>query len=95
MALSWTKENPPRWDVEKARIVGGAALGFDGTSVGDLLAGEWWRVDADGVAAGYGWIDLNWGDGEMLLAVDPARQGQGVGSFIHDRLQEEARSHGL
>ncbi len=36
-----------------------------------------------------------WGDAEVLLAVDPARQGHGVGTFIMDHLEDEARARGL
>jgi ribosomal protein S18 acetylase RimI-like enzyme len=31
----------------------------------------------------------------MLLAVDPAHQGRGVGTFVLDRLEEEAGRRGL
>lgn len=95
MPFTWTKESPPRWDAAKRRILGGTVLGFDHTQEGELLAGEWWRADDHDTPVGYGWIDMNWGDGEMLLAVDPAWQRKGVGSFILDHLQEEARHHGL
>jgi GNAT superfamily N-acetyltransferase len=60
-----------------------------------VLPGDWWRVDDDGVVVGYGWIDYSWGDAEVLLAVDPARQSNGVGTFILDRLDEEAAARGL
>ena len=28
---------------------------------GDLLPGDWWRVESDREIAGYGWLDYNWG----------------------------------
>lgn len=99
-SLRWIRENPARWDADKARIVGGAADGiFDpayrGRTEGDLVPGEWWRVEDAGRVVGYGWLDVSWGDAEILLATDPEQQKRGVGSFILDRLEEEARSRGL
>lgn len=98
MDLKWIHEDPAQWDAGKERIVGGAPDGVftlpDQTD-GDLVAGEWWRVEADGALAGYGWMDTVWGDAEVLLAVDPDRRGQGIGTFIMDRLEEEARKRGL
>jgi len=98
MSLEWIHENPPYWDREKARIVGNAPPGiFDLAAYGDgdMLPGEWWRVERDGSVLGYGWMDTTWGDAEILLAVDPSAQRDGVGAFILDRLDEEAASRGL
>lgn len=98
MTLEWLAESPPYWDEAKARIVGGApagALHLPRVSPGDLLPGEWWRVEDRGATVGYGWMDCTWGDAEILLAVDPAREGEGIGSFILDRLEEEGRSRGV
>jgi len=98
MSLEWIQENPPRWDRSKAEIVGGAPDGvfslgrFD---AGDLIPGEWWRVESEGAVVGYGWMDCTWGDAEILLAVDPARRERGVGTFILDRLESEAGQRGL
>lgn len=98
MSLEWIRENPPRWDAPKAAIVGGAPEGVFAPSeraAGDLLPGEWWRVEDDGRVVGYGWMDCIWGDAEILLSVDPAAQGRGIGTFILDRLEEEASARGL
>ncbi len=98
MGFAWTRENPPHWDEHKAEIVGGAPRGiFDlpHYKQGDVLPGEWWRVEDDSGVVGYGWMDTVWGDAEILLAVTPDRQKQGVGSFILDHLEEEARARGL
>ena len=98
MSLSWIHENPPRWDAQKQRIIGGAPDGIfelPGWQAGDLLPGEWWRVVEDGEVAGYGWMDCTWGDAEILLVVEPGARGRGVGSFILERLEEEARARGL
>ncbi|NIM00083.1 MAG: hypothetical protein GTN89_03960, partial [Acidobacteria bacterium] len=83
MALKWIAENPPHWDENKQRVIGGAPEGiFDlgDHEPGALIPGEWWRVEDDGGVAGYGWMDCTWGDAEILLAVAPGRQGGGVGT---------------
>ncbi len=98
MNLRWIPESPPYWDEGKSRIVGGApegALQVPAHREGDLLAGEWFRVEADGEPVGYGWMDCTWGDAEILLAVVPDRQGSGVGTFILDRLESEGRERGV
>lgn len=98
MPLSWNRENPAQWDAPKQRVVGAAPEGalpvYDMTA-GGVAPGDWWRVDRDGVVAGYGWMDTVWGDAEVLLAVDPAHQGAGVGTFILEHLEVEARQRGL
>jgi len=100
MSLRWIHEAAPRWDADKARIVGGAPAGiFDqryaAMRAGDVAPGEWWRVEDDGKTAGYGWLDLVWGDAEILLATDPVARRRGVGSFILERLGEESRARGV
>ena len=96
MALAWIRESPPEWDAGKRRIVGGAPRGIFDTRFaklveGELVPGEWWRVESDGRAVGYGWLDAVWGDAEILLAVDPEVRGSGVGTFIVDHLEAEAK----
>ena len=44
---------------------------------------------------GYGWMDCTWGDAEILLAVRAENGGRGVGTFILDRLEEEAATRGV
>lgn len=101
MTFTWSHENPPQWDAAKKRQIAAAApgsLGVDKLSrfkEGDLIPGDWWRVEADGELVGYGWMDSTWGDAEILLVVDPAHQGKGVGTFILGKLEEEARSRGF
>ncbi len=100
MGLRWIYESPPYWDADKSRIVAGVGPGiFDPGLVdqieGTLLANDWWRVVQDDVTVGYGWMDTTWGDAEILLAVQPAARGQGVGTFILDRLEHEARGRGI
>jgi GNAT superfamily N-acetyltransferase len=97
MGLAWIHENPPRWDGDKARITGAApgVFDFDDLRPSDAVPGEWWRVEDDGSVVAYGWMDTVWGDAEMLLAVDPAHEGQGVGTFVIERLEEEASNRGL
>lgn len=100
MGLSWVRESPARWDSHKAHIVGAAAAGVFDTRLkalreGDLVPGEWWAVVDGGKTIGYGWMDVCWGDAEILLAVDPESRRRGIGSFILDRLHEEAHRRGL
>lgn len=98
MTLSWVREEQPRWDQDKQRVVGSAPEGvftFD-YAEGDLLPGEWWVVSTeDDTVVGYGWLDSMWGDAEILLAVDPAAQHHGVGGFILEQLEREAGRRGL
>lgn len=102
--MQWIHETPPRWDADKARLLAAAPPGSLPASVqaqalerpaGTPLAGDWWRVDLEGAVVGYGWMDIVWGDGEVLLVVDPQAQGSGVGSFIMERLAEEAAARGI
>lgn len=97
MAFRWVHENPPLWDAGKARVIGAAPDGVFSLDRRDgaVLAGDWWRVEDDGEIIGYGQMDNNWGDAEVLLAVDPARQHTGVGTFILDRLEDEAIARGI
>jgi GNAT superfamily N-acetyltransferase len=98
MSFTWIREQSPVWDADKERVVGGAPPGvFDFVDLqpGDLIAGEWWRVEDDGQVVAYGWIDVVWGDAEMLLAVEPSAQGRGIGTFVVDRLEKEAAKRGL
>lgn len=99
MGFHWYEEVPPRWDHAKARIIGGAPPGvfdFASTAAGDLLPGQWWRAEDDERrVVGYGWMDCNWGDGEILIAVDPDRHGRGAGTFILDQLRREAAQRGV
>lgn len=100
MNLDWIRESPAKWDEDKRRIIGDAPTGiFDRRyrelAAGTLLPGEWWRVEEEGRVVGYGWLDVVWGDAEILLASDPEARGRGLGSFVLDRLEKEARSRGL
>lgn len=98
MGFEWIHEDAPRWDGDKDRIVGGAPAGIFNLGnyrAGDVIPGEWWRVAESGATLGYGWMDANWGDAEILLAVDPAARGRGVGGFILDGLEREAARRGL
>lgn len=98
MALTWVREDTPRWDAAKQEIVGGAAPGsldLAPLGLGDLAPGEWFRVEEDGRTVGYGWMDCTWGDAEITLAVDPAHRQQGVGAFIVEHLGREAGSRGV
>jgi len=98
MARTWIREDTPRWDAGKQAIVGGApsgALEIGRFAAGDLVPGEWFRVEDDGKTVGYGWMDCTWGDAEVTVAVDPRKRGAGVGAFIMDHLGKEAASRGV
>jgi GNAT superfamily N-acetyltransferase len=102
MELRWVREDTPVWDADKKRVIGGAP---DGAFVipfadGEELPGEWWSVrDGDpgsDAVVGYGRLDTTWGgDAEILLAVDPDRQRQGIGSFVLAGLEAEAAARGI
>lgn len=62
---------------------------------GTLLPGDWWRLEEEGAVVGYGWMDVNWGDAQVLLAVHPAHQRRGHGGRILDHLATEAKAQGL
>lgn len=97
----WVLEVRPVWDAVKERILGGAPDGaFDlRYGLGDPVPGEWWAArvaSPDGDIVGYGRLDIaRGGDAEVLLAVDPARQQEGVGSFILARLDAEAAARDI
>ncbi len=100
MGMTWIHESPSYWDANKTRIVAGAKAGIFEPSLvdraeGTLLPNDWWRVEEDGKTVGYGWMDITWGDAEILLAVSSESRGHGVGTFILDRLEAEARERGL
>lgn len=99
--FEWIPEpSPSRWDADKERIVGAEAPHAVGSRYaslreGDIVPGKWFRVESGGSVVGYGWMDMNWGDAEILLATDPQSRGRGVGTFILEQLRSEARSRGL
>jgi GNAT superfamily N-acetyltransferase len=100
MTLHWHPDRPARWDADKARIIGDAEPGifdarFNRLKSGDPLPGEWWRVADDGDTVGYGWLDIVWGDAEIVLATAPDARHKGVGTFTLDHLEHEARERGL
>lgn len=98
MPLTWTREENPTWAEHKSRIIGGAPAGaFDLSRYtgGGTLPGEWWRVEEQQRVRGYGWMDVVWGDAEILLAVDPAAGRAGIGAFILEQLANEAASRGV
>src|SRR3990172_5667652 len=98
MARQWIHEKPGCWDSRKAAILGGAPTGAfpaEKRNEGDLLPGEWWRVEDEGAVVGYGWMDEVCGEAQVLLAVDPLSQGHGIGTFILDQLEKEALRRGF
>lgn len=97
MALAWDREEAPRWDPDKQGIIGGAPPGvFDiDHADGSPLPGDWWSTRDEHTVVGYGWLDVAWGDAEILLAVDPQAQATGVGSFVLDNIEHEAAARGV
>jgi N-acetylglutamate synthase-like GNAT family acetyltransferase len=97
--MDWIKEGTTRWDDEKKRVVDAPSGIFDRRyselSKDDIVPGEWWRVEDDGKIVGYGWLDIVWGDAEILLATAPEARGRGVGSFILREIENVARQHGV
>lgn len=96
--LTWEREARPVWDAEKERIVASApdgALALDFAD-GAELPGDWFVAKDGDAVVGFGVLDTTWGgDAEITLVVDGDRQGQGVGSFVMDRLEQEARARGI
>ncbi len=99
MTLAWHKDDDPHWDADRGRLFGDtelASVGMQRPPDGEFVADEWWRVtDGAGDLVGYGWLDSEWGDAQISFLVAPERRGQGIGEFVVDRLEEEARSRGL
>ncbi len=100
MALEWIQETKPSWNDDKARILGGAPQGaFDRRykllKKGDSLPGDWFKAVDAGKTVGFGWLEIEFGDAEILLATDPKAQEKGVGSFVITQLEAEARKRGL
>ena len=97
--MDWVREDLPRWDADKQRMFDDVALrsvGMDRPADGASLADEWWHVVGDaGAIAGYGWLDSEWGDAQITFFVDPAHRGDGIGEFVLDHLEDEARKRGL
>lgn len=98
--MEWIKEGTTSWDGNKKRIVGDAPTGifdrrYGELEAGDIVPGEWWRVEVGGEVVGYGWLDIVWGDAEILLATAPDARGRGVGTFILGELEKEARRQGV
>jgi N-acetylglutamate synthase-like GNAT family acetyltransferase len=99
VSFTWHRDIPV-WDADKLRIVGGTAKGILDSRYADIQEGttvpcNWFRAERDGVVVGYGWVDVNWGEAEILLATADDAQGSGVGSFILEKLDDEARRMGL
>ena len=100
MTLKWINESPSYWNADKSRIIAGAPVGvfdvrFGRMNDGDRMSGEWWRAEDDNRTVGYGWLDVVWGDAEILLATDGEAKGKGVGTFILENLEAEAKKKGL
>lgn len=95
--LSWERAERQTWDDDVQRVVGGAPEGvFDLPRDGSVLPGDWFAArDAAGRVLGLGWLEVEWGDAEVLLATDPDASGRGVGAFVLAHLEQEAVARGV
>jgi ribosomal protein S18 acetylase RimI-like enzyme len=96
--LQWVHEEDPRWDDDRERVFASVPEGVFRTAsrtAGERLSSDWWRAERDGSVVAYGWLDDVWGDAEILLAVDADARRSGIGSFVLERLEEEAAARGL
>jgi GNAT superfamily N-acetyltransferase len=99
MSHSWEALSSPRWNEDFARIVGGWPEGVfprAGWTDAGIVPGAWWAVRSEtGAVVALAVLDTVWGDGEVMVAVDPACVRTGAGRFAMEQLQVEARSRGL
>lgn len=96
--LSWRRDSQPTWDEDRRRIIGGAPDGaFElPFAPGDPVSGQWWAATVpDGTVVGFGWLDVVWGEAEILLATAPDEIGRGVGAFVLENLEREAAGLGV
>lgn len=99
MSYQWHHDLPV-WDEDKQRILGSLPAGVLDSRYSEMKEGapvpcQWFRVEDEGKTVGYGWIDVVWGDAEILLATAEDTKGAGVGAFILKHLDHEARRMGL
>jgi GNAT superfamily N-acetyltransferase len=98
VALRWIHESPACWDRAKAELIAktpAGSLAVEPGREGEVVPGEWWRAEDGSTVVGYGRMDEIWGEAQILVAVDPAAQKRGVGSFILEQLEGEALRRGF
>lgn len=98
MSKAWIPEPTPRWDASKQALIGAipaGSLALEAPQKGGLLPGDWFRVEWNGDVVGYAWLETTWGDAEIMMAVHPEHQGHGVGGYMVEQLEGEARKRGL
>ncbi len=92
----WIREPfPVRRNDAMARILGSIPPGSLSLPEGDLLPGDWWRLESNGEVVGYGWMDVTWGDAQVMIAVSADHRKAGHGATIVDHLAKEAHQRGL
>lgn len=95
MHLHWIRENPAYWDAPKAALFG-PCVPFDlPQAPGCPLPGDWWCVRDEDAVLAYAALDVTWGDAEIVIAVHPGVRGRGIGSYVIDQLEVEARTRGI
>ena len=100
MSNLWVRERSATWDEAKRNIIGSVPSGvfdrrYTKLALGERLPGDWWRVEQSEKIVGYGWMDIVWGDAEILMAVSEKEQGSGLGTFILENLTNEAKNRGV
>ncbi len=100
MGFEWIEEASPRWDADKRAMIGDAPAGvfdarFARLADDDRVPGSWWRVEDGGRVVGYGWLDVVWGDAEITLVTRATERGRGVGAFVLEHLEDEAKRRGI
>lgn len=95
MHLHWIHEAPAYWDTSKEALLGPCCPIDVPRTPGCPLPGDWWCVRDEDAVLAYAALDVTWGDAEIVIAVHPGVRGRGIGSFVIDRLEVEARVRGL
>jgi GNAT superfamily N-acetyltransferase len=94
------KEEHSVWDTEKeiifAEVSDGTFDNLNNLELGSQLNQEWWKlIDDNERVLGFGWINYENGDFEISLVVDTNHQGEGLGSFIIEKLEAIALEKGF
>ncbi|GAA0337262.1 hypothetical protein GCM10008967_29430 [Bacillus carboniphilus] len=94
------KEEHSIWDTEKeiifAEVADGTFDNLNNLELGLQLNQEWWKlIDENEKVLGFGWVNYENDDFEISLVVDTNHQGEGLGSFIIEKLEAIALEKGF